>query len=170
MSEEKTSQEGSPSSYVATYSLVRVLIPSNTLVSQARPNQPLRGSLSVSPCMILKAIRAGVGWVWLARLQSHIHKLCSKICSFPLPEIVLAGPNWRIRQNVPRPVTLQRAPLRSSLTSHRARLSHEKLSTKTMHFTFMFFVPNEWQVFHFVNVQDSSAWMLGYTLQEKTSR
>ena len=39
-----------------------------TLVSQARPNQPQRGSLSVSPCVILKAIRAGVGWVWLARL------------------------------------------------------------------------------------------------------
>ena len=34
-----------------------------TLVSQARPNQPQRGSLSVSPCVILKAIRAGVGWV-----------------------------------------------------------------------------------------------------------
>ena len=38
------------------------------LVSQAILNQPQRGSLSVSPCMILKAIRTGVGWVWLARL------------------------------------------------------------------------------------------------------
>ena len=40
----------------------------HTLVSQARPNQPQRRSLSVSPCMILKAIRTGVGWVWLVRL------------------------------------------------------------------------------------------------------
>ena len=42
------------------------------LVLQARPSQPQHESLSVScmytPCVILKAIRAGVDWVWLARL------------------------------------------------------------------------------------------------------
>ena len=37
------------------------------VVSQARPNQPQRGSLSVSRTG--KAIRTGVGWVWLARLE-----------------------------------------------------------------------------------------------------
>ena len=46
------------------------MVAGSSLVSQARPNQPQHGSLSVSrsPCVILKAIRAGVGWVWLARL------------------------------------------------------------------------------------------------------
>ena len=38
------------------------------VVSQARPNQLQRGSLSVSRTGILKSIRAGVGWVWLVRL------------------------------------------------------------------------------------------------------
>ena len=41
------------------------------IVSQVRPNQPQCGLLSVSrtgkSCVILKAIRTGVGWVWLAR-------------------------------------------------------------------------------------------------------
>ena len=41
------------------------------VVSQASPNQPQRGLLSVSRTgVILKAIRAGVGWVWLARLRA----------------------------------------------------------------------------------------------------
>ena len=40
------------------------------LVSQARPNQPQCGLLSVShQCVMPKVIRAGVGWVWLARLD-----------------------------------------------------------------------------------------------------
>ena len=46
------------------------------LVSQARPNQPQRGLLSVSRTgkeVTLKAIRAGVGCVWLARLFNYKH-------------------------------------------------------------------------------------------------
>ena len=49
------------------------------LVSQARPNQRQRGSLSVSRTgkeVILKAVRAGVGWVswvWLVRLFNYKH-------------------------------------------------------------------------------------------------
>ena len=46
------------------------------LVSHARPNQPQRRSLSVSPTgkeVTLKAIRAGVGWVWFARLFNYKH-------------------------------------------------------------------------------------------------
>ena len=47
------------------------------LVTQARPNQPLRGSLSVSrKC-------AGVGWVWLVRLLLRgSPKLCATRYTF----------------------------------------------------------------------------------------
>ena len=67
-------------------------------------------------------------------------------------------------------VTLQRGPLRSSLTSHRARLSHEKLLTIThiFHSRSSFQTSSKW--FHFVNIQDASAWVFEYTLQERASR
>ena len=48
----------------------------STTSSQARPNQPQRRSLSVSRTgkeVTLKAICAGVGWVWLARLFNYKH-------------------------------------------------------------------------------------------------
>ena len=51
-------------------------LPFQQLISQARPNQPQRRSLSVSRTgkeVTLKAIRAGVGWVWLARLFNYKH-------------------------------------------------------------------------------------------------
>ena len=54
--------------FFLAWELKRVASRSHFVVSQARPIQPQRGSL----CLILKAIRAGVGWVGGGNIVSMV--------------------------------------------------------------------------------------------------